>query len=113
MEHGPANQSGKQLKKSYSKPARWWIATIPEGDYTRPDKPSDAVYVRGQLEQGDGGFRHYQLVIQFKRPVRRSHLSKWITRGHYEPTRSEAALDYVWKEDTRIGDPFEDGIVIN
>lgn len=32
-----------------------------------------------------------------------------IIKGHFEPTRSRAANDYVWKEDTRIGEPFEFG----
>lgn len=32
-----------------------------------------------------------------------------LPRAHYELTRSKRARDYVWKEDTRIGDPFEFG----
>lgn len=37
-------------------------------------------------------------------------VKNWLPpQGHYELTRSAAANDYVWKEDTRIGDRFEMG----
>jgi len=67
-------------------------------------------YAKGQREQGAGGFEHWQLVVQCDRPTRLSKLKTWIRDGHWEPTRSDAALEYVWKEDTRVPESqFEHG----
>ena len=61
------------------------------------------------MEIGAGGLEHWQLVVYSKGKQRLS----WITKrfeGHWEPTRSDAARDYVWKEDTRVdGSQFEFG----
>lgn len=99
-------------QSSLPRQARWWIATIPESEWSVPQEcPSDYEYVKGQLEVGAGGFRHWQLVFCFGR-AKSLHQVKRVfpVTGHYEPTRSVAARDYVWKESTRVsGTQFELG----
>lgn len=94
-----------------SKPARHWIGTIREEDFEPKEEliTGGVVWLRGQLEEGEGGFRHWQLVCSFKSPARLSAITS-LFKGHWEPTRSEAARDYVWKPETRVeGTQFEFG----
>jgi hypothetical protein len=65
--------------------------------------------VREQLEQGQGGLVHYQVLIRTSQLVRRTALSKIFPGIFLEPSRSNAAREYVWKEESRIGEPFEWG----
>lgn len=89
---------------------RWWIGTLRRDDYDGKCLPNGIKYVRGQLERGEGGFEHWQVVAWTKQPQRLSFFKHAFGRtGHWEPTRSQAALEYVWKDDSRIGDPFELG----
>jgi len=89
--------------------ARWWILTIRHADFL-PYLPQGVVYIRGQLERGDGGFLHWQLVANFRKPARLAAVRTLFGDHHAEPTRSTAALEYVWKEDTRVdGTQFELG----
>lgn len=86
--------------------ARWWIATIPLSDWN-PNEfelPEFISWIKGQGERGAGGFEHWQCFIQATTPIRRARLKRLagFERGHFEPTRSEAAITYVCKEDTRI-----------
>jgi len=84
--------------------ARWWILTIPHAYFSPPYLPPSIQYLRGQLELGRGtGFLHWQLVINCKRPTRLAALKQVFgDQCHAEPTKSAAALDYVWKDDTRV-----------
>lgn len=89
-----------------------WIATIPEADWTVPScLPDGFCYLRGQLEEGAGGFRHYQvyaILVSKQRLLGAKRLFSPTT--HLELTRSAAARDYCWKEDTRVeGSQFEFG----
>lgn len=53
----------------------------------------------------EGGYHHWQLVVGFKRAVRLTAVKQHFSNStHCEPTRSEAANEYVWKEDTRVPD---------
>lgn len=91
---------------------RYWIGTVKSGSWD-PQLPEGASYCRGQLELGEGGFEHYQIVIYYQCKKSRRHLRRSIAPdGHFEPTRSHAALNYVWKLDTRIGEPFEFGSLV-
>lgn len=92
---------------------QYWVATCPvdaagflfaTGPYAH-----SIGGVRGQLEQGEGGLVHYQVLIRTTKPLRRGSLSKLFPKCHLEPSRSDAAREYVWKEETRIGEPFEWG----
>lgn len=96
--------------------ARMWMVTIPWEGFT-PYLPQSVSYIRGQLERGvqtgNGqreGYLHWQLFVHFGAQQRLSHMRKVFGKYHSEPTRSEAAESYVWKEETRIeGTQFELG----
>lgn len=90
----------------------YWMFTIPESGFDPDDIPDGVQYVKGQLEVGnETGYRHWQLLIVFKKKqsiqsARRILGGDW----HGELTRSKAADEYVWKEDTRVdGTQFEYG----
>lgn len=92
----------------------YWLLTIPEDGSFSPDNydlPERVAYVKGQLEQGnETGYRHYQVLVVLRRKGTLSTIQDLFgTRIHAELSRSSAANDYVWKEDTRIGEPFEFG----
>lgn len=89
---------------------RWFILTINSGEYSR-GLPEGIDYIRGQEEEGETGYRHWQLVAHSSRKATVTRIREIFGgRAHVEPTRSQAALDYVWKEDTRIeGTQFELG----
>ena len=80
--------------------ASWWILTIPHAEFT-PFLPANVDYIRGQLELAESGFLHWQIVVHTPRKSRLGALRAIFGQVHCEPTRSEAALEYVWKESTR------------
>ena len=87
----------------------YWILTIPEEDW-EPNLPEGIRYVKGQLEEGEGGFRHYQVLAVLSKKASAVRVRELFGgRAHCELSRSRAANDYVWKEDTRVGEPFEYG----
>lgn len=93
--------------------ARYWLLTIPEAAWSPPSElPPGICYLRGQLEVGESnGFRHWQALVAFKTKKRLRGVKEVFGREcHAEPGRSNAARDYVWKEDTRVaGTQFELG----
>nr|QXN75697.1 MAG: replication associated protein [Virus sp.] len=91
--------------------ARFWLLTIPHADFT-PYLPTNVSHIQGQLELGaDTGYLHWQIVVSFPRKLRlRGVKSIFGESCHAEPTRSDAAREYVWKKDTQItGTQFELG----
>lgn len=89
----------------------WWILTIPHACFT-PFLPEGIQYIKGQLEVGESGYLHWQFVIRTKKKIRESAVVRIFGPYHCEATRSSAALDYVWKEDTKvIGTEFELGSI--
>jgi len=59
--------------------------------------------VEGQLEKGENGTPHYQLMVKTPQ-IRFSAMKKMFKRAHIEVARNPDALEaYVQKEDTRIG----------
>lgn len=88
----------------------YWLLTIPHASFT-PYKPPGIQHIRGQLELGDGGYLHWQILVAFSRKCRLASVKKTFgTTCHAELSRSEAAADYVWKDDTRVaGTQFELG----
>lgn len=91
-------------------PATYWILTIPADDWA-PTLPDNCNYIRGQREVGAGGYEHWQVLVAFKRQVRLAAVKAAFTdTTHAEPSRSNAADEYVWKADTRVaGTQFELG----
>jgi len=96
--------------------ARYWLGTVhtQHGVFVPPTElrggSSLLVWLRGQEEVGEGGTRHWQLFAAFSKKVRLAKVKEEVCNGHWEPSRSEAAEEYVWKEDTRVaGTQFEVG----
>lgn len=81
----------------------YWILTIPQHLYL-PYLPNGIAYIRGQLELGaDTGYLHWQLLAVCHKKLRLAGIKKIFgSEVHAELTRSAAAEEYVWKEDTRV-----------
>lgn len=91
--------------------ARYWLLTIPQHAYL-PFRPPAVQYIRGQLEVGNNtNYSHWQILCVYPKQVRLSAIKKDFGDScHAEPSRSEAADEYVWKEETRVeGTQFELG----
>ena len=87
-----------------SAPCWFWILTIPQDAWTPPPQlPPWATLLKGQLEEGAGGFRHWQVLLRLKNKQRLSGVRLLFPQGtHAEPTRSSAASSYVHKEETAV-----------
>lgn len=87
----------------------YWLLTIPQPNFL-PYLPPTASWIKGQLEIGDGGFIHWQILVAFKKKIRLGGVRETFGPYHAELTRSEAADAYVHKEDTAVlGTRFELG----
>lgn len=90
----------------------YWLLTIPENDWQpEPLDLEKIAYIKGQKERGgETGYVHWQILVVLRRKGTLSTI-KSIFGGtcHAELTRSSAANEYVWKEDTRVGEQFERG----
>jgi hypothetical protein len=81
--------------------------TIPYGDWNVPAVlPPGVCYLRGQQERGNANdYHHWQLLAICARQERLAFVKRTFGRSaHAEPSRSEAADAYVWKEETRVPD---------
>jgi len=89
---------------------RYWLLTIPHHLFT-PFLPPCVSYIKGQLETGhQTDYLHWQILCAFPTKVRAAKLKELFGDVHHELTRSSAANDYVWKEDTYVnGTRFELG----
>jgi len=86
---------------------RYWMLTIREADWSPPTEglADGLVYIKGQLETGEGGFIHWQLIAIFNRNVTRAICKSYFAESaHVELSRSVAAEAYVWKDDTAVAD---------
>jgi len=91
--------------------AKYWLLTIPHHSFV-PYLAPGICFIRGQLEQGnDTGYLHWQILAITDRKCTLQGIKRLLGDGiHAEPSRSDAADQYVWKEDTRIqGTQFELG----
>lgn len=87
----------------------YWILTIPWHAFT-VYLPPRVEYLRGQLERGDSGYLHWQLLAVFSCKQSLRFVRHTFGEYHAELTRSSAADAYVWKDDTYIdGTRFELG----
>jgi len=87
--------------------ATCWSVTInnptPEDEESIARSRQSGWKVEGQLEKGEGGTLHYQLVVKTPQ-VRFSALKKAFPRAHIEAARNAVALDkYCHKEETAVG----------
>lgn len=88
-----------------------WMLTIPVHEFL-PYLPPGVRYIRGQLERGAEGFIHWQLYVVIGKKISLAQIRTIFGPFHSEPTRSAAARDYVWKEETAVpGTQFELGIL--
>lgn len=90
--------------------AKYWILTVPHHAFV-PWLPPSIVWIRGQLERGGNtDYLHWQFIVAFDKKRRLRHVKSVFGEYHAEPTRSSAAVEYVWKQDTRVeGTQFELG----
>lgn len=80
----------------------FWLLTIPHYSFT-PWLPRGCSWIRGQLESGEGGFLHWQLVVSFSKKVSLAQVKECFgPTCHAELSRSEAVDSYVWKDDTSV-----------
>jgi len=88
----------------------FWLLTIPHADFVPYPVPATS-WVKGQLEEGAGGYLHWQVFVAFSEKKSLAGVKEVFGRStHAELSRSESASDYVWKEDTRVpGTQFEFG----
>lgn len=88
----------------------YWLATIPHHGFT-PWLPDGFCFIRGQLELGAArDYLHWQILVIARRKCSARYMQECFGPWHFELTRSKAADDYVWKEDTRVdGTQFELG----
>lgn len=82
--------------------ARYWLGTCFCEE--RPTElPVDAAWIKGQRERCPTTERlHWQMFAAFRKPQRLSAIRSKFCNCHWEPSKSEAAERYVWKEDTRV-----------
>lgn len=82
------------------------MGTIPASEFLLPSPlPRELAYFKGQREHGcESGYDHFQTLAVFTKTVRLSGVRKALGAGHWELTRSAAASEYVWKEDTAVAD---------
>lgn len=102
----PINSTSTNLRKG-----RYWLLTIPQNAFT-PYLPPGVAYIKGQMEKGqEGGYLHWQLLVAYPKQVRMGAVKNdFGASAHVELSRSEAADEYVWKEETRVeGTQFEMG----
>jgi len=105
---GPNNRNSSQFN------ARYWILTIPFADWTVPTElPVGINWLKGQQEIGaTTSYHHWQILVGFHRGVKIGTIKRAFgNTAHAEPTRSSAADEYVWKEDSAVpGTRFELGV---
>lgn len=91
---------------------RYFLITLSCAHHpTQPTLKDPLCYLKGQQELGAGGYLHWQLLAIARKKIS-IHLVKTLIGGnaHVELSRSTAAEDYVWKEDSRVtGTQFELG----
>jgi len=86
-----------------------WMLTIPYQHFT-PYLPPSCKYIKGQLEQSEGGYQHWQILVGMQRKSSLAQVTAIFGNFHAELTRSSAANEYVWKDDTSVpGTRFELG----
>jgi len=88
----------------------FWLLTIPH-EHFLPYLPPGCVWIRGQLELGESGFLHWQVITAVAQRCRRRTIKGLFGSSvHAELSKSDLASAYVWKEQTRVaGTQFELG----
>lgn len=91
----------------------YWLLTIPRSDYQSPGSLPDSLqWIKGQQERGGTtGFEHWQICCAFRSKQSLAGVKKLFGSScHAELSRSSAAGEYVWKDETSVpGTRFEWG----
>lgn len=102
-------------KMATPKQSRSWVLTISAAKHDREaveEALAPYTYV-GQLECGENGFVHWQVLIENETPVRFATLKRKLPTAHIEPRRGTVAeaVAYYTKEDSRVDGeaPLEHG----
>lgn len=81
---------------------KYWILTIPAHNFT-PFLPPGVEYIRGQIERGNTtDYLHWQILVSFEKKVTMARVKIVFGSVHAQLTRSAAADEYCWKDDTAI-----------
>lgn len=88
----------------------FWLLTIPHHEYV-PHPNASCQWLRGQLEQGESGYVHWQIMVALSKKGSLATIkSIFGDQCHAELSRSSAASEYVWKDATRVANTqFEFG----
>lgn len=93
--------------------ARYFLLTVSFQYAPYVDFPAiDGIdYMRGQLECGEGGFLHWQILAYFAKRKRLNAVkSLFPGNPHVETIRSfDGSFKYVWKDESSLGHRFEHG----
>jgi len=108
---GPV-RSASGPKSSTRRQGVFWLLTAPLSVMpAEPELVPGISWLKGQREIGAGGLDHWQFVAAFSRKKSLVAVLQLFPRCHAELTRSDAACDYVWKDDTAVaGTRFEHGV---
>lgn len=91
--------------RNINEQGKYWILTIPSQAWEVPSEVPEGIdFIKGQQEEGGkSAYLHWQLVVGFSKKVRLSKVKQVFgVACHAELTRSKAAEDYCFKEDTRV-----------
>lgn len=90
----------------------FWILTIPHHGFV-PYLPPQCKGIVGQLERGhETGYLHWQLVVSFSKKTSLRGVRDCFGPYRAELTKSSAANDYCWKDDTAVpGTRFSLGVL--
>lgn len=85
---------------------RYFILTIPGTLWVPPQSLEvlpGVAYLKGQKEMGATGYEHWQVIAYYDKKITTTGAKSRFPNGcHIEPTRSSAAEEYVWKDETKI-----------
>lgn len=91
---------------------RYWFLTMPFARFEVPEElPEPVCWMRGQQEIGEGGYHHWHVILSTSKKVRGIAIARIFGTGvNIQLSRSEAAEQYVFKDDTAVADTrFEKG----
>jgi len=104
------------------KQAKFWIGTLAKSECDAldwgfellvADSALNVDYIQGQEEVGATGYNHYQFYIVMHTKKTLKQMKGLFPLGlnpHLEASRSSAAREYCWKEETRVeGSQFQHG----
>jgi len=90
-----------QARASTRRQGLYWMLTIPHHGFL-PFLPDACDWIKGQLERGEHGYLHWQILCHFITKKSLVAVRAVFGEWHAELGRSNAASEYVWKDDTCV-----------